>query len=124
MSKFNAKMDALKAAAKELENNLPFMEGRAKGDMKELVGQTVTIIEYGFLEDGKNNKDYVSFIVAEQPDKFYFGGQVLTDSMQKFEADGFHDVIADEGLPVAIGIKLSGNKREYVTAKFFPEEKF
>lgn len=124
MSKFNSKMESLKAAAKELENNLPFMEGREKGDMKDLVGQTVTIIEYGFLEDGKNNKDYVSFIVAEVADKFYFGGQVLTDSMQKFENDGFHEVIAEEGLPVAIGSKMSANKREYVTAKFFPEEKF
>lgn len=122
MSKFNAKMEALKAAAKVMENNLPFMEGRTKGEMTDLVGTTVTIIEYGFLEDGKNKKDYVAFITAEHTEKFYFGGQVLTDAMQKFEADGFHEVIADEGLPVAIGSKLSGNKREYVTAKFFPEE--
>lgn len=124
MAKFNSKMEELRQAAKALENNLPFMEGRQKGEMEKLVGTTVTIIEYGFLNDGSNNKDYVSFITAEHPEHFFFGGQVLTDAMASFEADGFHEVIAEDGLPVAIGEKTSAKKRKYVTAKFFPEEKF
>lgn len=114
----------LQAAAKELENNLPFMEGRVKGEMTDLVGKTITIIEYGFLDDGKNNKEYACFVTAEDKEHFYFAGQVLTDGLQSFEQEGYHDVIVAEGLPVAIGKKTSANKREYITAKFFPEEKF
>lgn len=114
----------LQGAAKLLENNLPFMEGREKGDMNTLVGEVVTIIEYGFLDDGKNNKEYVCFVTAENPTEFFFGGQVLTDAMQSFENDGYHEVIVADGLPVLIGKKTSANKRDYITAKFFPEEKF
>jgi hypothetical protein len=113
---------SLRERAKELSNSLPFMEGREKGEMKRIVDMSCTIIEYGFLQD-EDNKEYVCFIVKEDPQNFYFGGQVLTDNMQELETDGFHAEIIKEGLPVNFGLKMSKNKKEYVTVEFYPEEK-
>jgi hypothetical protein len=72
---------SLKERAKQLQNSLPFMENREKGEMKRIVNMPATIREYGFLQDDKN-KTYVCFIIDEDPQNFYFGGQVLTDNMQ------------------------------------------
>lgn len=118
--KESAMLIALRERAKQMQNNLPFMEGREKGEMKRIVDDNMTIIEYGFLEDDKD-KDYVCFIVAEDPQNFYFGGQVLTEHMKTFEDEGFHESIVAEGLPVRFGLKTSKNKKEYVTVSFFPE---
>ena len=114
------KMKSLKERAKEFSIRLPFMEGREKGDAKELVGQVSTIADYGFLKDD-NGHDYVVFIVHERGGKFYFGGQVLTDQMQQLEAEGYHDAIINEGLPMLMTEKKSRNNRTYTNVEFFPE---
>lgn len=111
---------SLKERAKEFSVSLPFMEGREKGDMKELHGQISTIVDYGFLTGDKGN-DYAVFIVKERSDKFYFGGQVLTDQLQQLEAEGYHEAIIEEGLPVLFGEKKSKNKQTYTTVEFYPE---
>ena len=103
---------ALKDRAKEFSVQLPFMDGRDKGDAKELVGQVTTIVDYGFLkgdatEEGNANRDYACFIVKEHSDKFYFGGTVLTDQLQQLEAEGYHDDIVTEGLPMLMTEKKS-----------------
>jgi hypothetical protein len=111
---------SLKERAKQLQNSLPFMENREKGEMKRIVNMPATIREYGFLQDDKN-KTYVCFIIDEDPQNFYFGGQVLTDNMQELENDGYHEEIVANGLPVLFGMKMSKNKKEYVTVTFYPE---
>lgn len=111
---------ALKDRAKEFSVQLPFMEGREKGEAKELVGQVTTIVDYGFLT-GEEGKDYVVFIVKEHSKKFYFGGTVLTDQMQQLEAEGYHDDIIAEGLPMLMTEKKSKNKRTYTNVEFYPE---
>ena len=111
---------SLKDRAKEFSVSLPFMEGREKGDMKELHGQVSTICDYGFLTGDKGN-DYAAFIVKERSGKFYFGGQVLTDQLQQLEAEGYHEEIVEEGLPVLFGEKKSKNKQTYTTVEFYPE---
>ena len=111
---------ALKERAKEFSVSLPFMEGREKGEMKELHGQVSTIVDYGFLTGDKGN-DYVVFIVKERAKTFYFGGQVLTDQLQQLEAEGYHEDIIAEGLPVLFGEKKSKNKQTYTTVEFYPE---
>lgn len=111
---------SLKDRAKEFSVSLPFMEGREKGDMKELHGQVSTIVDYGFLTSDKNS-DYAVFIVKERSNKFYFGGQVLTDQLQQLEAEGYHEEIQEEGLPVLFGEKKSKNKQTYTTVEFYPE---
>jgi len=115
------KMLNLRDRAKQLENSLPFMEGREKGEMKRIIGMNVTIREFGFLEDAKKKTDYVCFIVDEDPQNFYFGGQVLTEDMKELEKDGYTEAIKTEGLPVLFGLRTSKDKNEYVTVSFYPE---
>lgn len=116
-----AKRKSLKERAQEFSVQLPFMEGRDKGDAKELVGQVSTIADYGFLK-GEDDRDYAVFIVAERSDKFFFGGTVLTDQLQQLEADGYHDDIVAEGLPMLMEEKKSKNKRSYINVTFYPED--
>ena len=111
---------SLKDRAKEFSVQLPFMEGREKGDSKDLIGQVSTIVDYGFLK-GDTGHDYVVFIVKERKDKFYFGGQVLTDQMGQLEAEGYHETIVDEGLPMLMTEKKSKNNRSYANVEFYPE---
>lgn len=110
---------SLKDRAKEFSVQLPFMDGRDKGEMNELIGQISTITDYGFLKDG--DKDYAVFIVKERSKTFYFGGQVLTDQLTQLEAEGYHEDIVTEGLPVLFTQKKSKNKMTYVAVEFYPE---
>lgn len=111
---------ALKDRAKEFSVQLPFMDGREKGDAKELVGQVSTISDYGFLK-GDDGREYVVFIVKERAKTFYFGGTVITDQMQQLEAEGYHGDIVSEGLPMLMTEKQSKNKRSYINVEFYPE---
>ena len=112
---------SLRDRAKEFSVQLPFMDNREKGDAKELVGQISTIIEYGFLK-GDDDRDYAVFIVKERAKTFYFGGTVLTDQLQQLEAEGYHDEIAAEGLPMLMTEKKSKNNRTFTNVVFFPED--
>lgn len=111
---------SLRDRAKEFSVQLPFMDGRDKGDAKELVGQISTIAEYGFLR-GDDGRDYVVFIVKERAKTFYFGGTVLTDQLAQLEAEGYHDAIVSEGLPMLMTEKKSKNNRSYINVEFYPE---
>lgn len=120
-NEMNKTMKSLKDRAKEFSARLPFMDGREKGDAKELIGQVSTITDYGFLpnEDGES---YVVFIIKERSKKFYFGGSVLTDRMSHLDAEGYHDSIINEGLPILMTEKRSRNGRNYNNVEFFPED--
>ena len=112
---------SLKERAKEFDVRLPFMEGRDKGDTKELLGQVSTITEYGFLPN-EAGEMYAVFITKERSDKFYFGGTVITDRLFKLEQDGYHAEIVTEGLPVLMAEKKSKNNRSFVNVVFYPED--
>ena len=111
---------SLRDRAKEFSIQLPFMEGREKGDSKELIGTVNTIKDYGFLK-GDDDREYAVFIVAERGKTFYFGGTVLTDQLMQLEAEGYHDAIVEEGLPMLMTEKKSKNNRSYVNVEFYPE---
>lgn len=113
-------MKSLKDRAKEFSIQLPFMDGREKGDVKELVGTVNTIVDYGFLK-GDDDREYAVFIVKERAKTFYFGGTVLTDQLMQLEAEGYHDAIVEEGLPMLLTDKKSKNNRSYVNVEFYPE---
>lgn len=112
---------SLKERAREFSVQLPFMDGREKGETNDLLGQVSTIRDYGFLpsEDGEA---YACFIVDERKDKFFFAGQVLTARLLDLENEGYHDAIVDEGLPVLMTEK-KGKKsnRKYTNIEFYPE---
>ena len=111
---------ALRDRAKEFSVRLPFMEGRDKGETKELLGTVNTIVEYGFLPN-EHGELYAAFIVKERSDKFYFGGTVLTDRLSQLEAEGYHDAICEEGLPMLMTEKKSRNNRNFTNVEFYPE---
>lgn len=114
-------MKSLRERAKEFSVQLPFMEGREKGETKELLGTVNTIVDYGFLPN-EAGEAYVAFIVKERPNKFYFGGTVLTDRMTQLEAEGYHDAICEEGLPVLMNEKKAKKGgRSYTNVEFYPE---
>ena len=114
-------MKSLRERAKEFDVRLPFMEGRDKGETKELLGTVNTITEYGFLPN-EQGEMYACFIVAERSDKFYFGGQVITDRLEQLESEGYHEAVNNEGLPVLMTEKRSKNNRTFTNVVFFPED--
>ena len=120
MSNENKTMKSLRERAKEFSVQLPFMEGRDKGDTKELLGTINTITEYGFLPNDKG-VPYCVFTVAERPKTFYFGGMVLTDQLAQLEAEGYHEAINAEGLPMLMTEKRSKNNKTYTNVEFYPE---
>ena len=121
MSNEMKSMKSLKERAKEFDVRLPFMEGREKGETKELLGTVNTICDYGFLPN-EHGEVYACFIVKERPKKFYFGGTVITDRLTQLEEEGYHEAIMAEGLPVRMDEKKSRNNRTFTNVVFFPED--
>ena len=113
-------MKSLKERAKEFSARLPFMEGRDKGETKELIGTISTIIDYGFLPDDRG-VHYAVVAVKENPNKFYFAGQVLTDQLAQLDGDGYGPEIREEGLPMLLTEKKSRNNRSYTNVEFYPD---
>ena len=106
--------------AREFSVQLPFMDGREKGEIKELIGQVSTSKQFGFIpnEDGE---PYAVFTVKEREKRFYFGGMVLTDRLIQLEKEGYREVIEEEGLPVLMTEKKGKSNRTYTNVVFFPE---
>ena len=113
-------MKSLKERAREFSVSLPFMEGREKGDTKDLIGLVSTITEYGFLPNDKGGR-FAVFTVQERPKQFYFGGMVITDQLEQLDAEGYHDAIVNEGLPMLMTEKKSKSGMKYTNVEFFPE---
>lgn len=101
MSNERKAIKSLRDRVKEFSVQLPFMEGREKGETSDLLGQVSTIRDYGFLTNEKG-ETYVCFIVDERSKHFYFGGTVLTGRLITLEEEGYHDAINEEGLPVLL----------------------
>lgn len=121
MSNKETMKKSLRERAKEFDIQLPLMEGREKGETNELIATVCTITDYGFLPNDAGEA-YAVFTVKEIPDKFFFGGSVLTARLTELEVDGYHDVIVEEGLPVLMtNAKSKKNNRAYVNVEFYPE---
>lgn len=117
----NEMKKSLRERAKSFDVQLPFMEGRDKGETKELLGQVSTICDYGFIPNDAG-ESYVVFITKERSNRFYFGGSVLTARMLELEQEGYHDAIITEGLPVLLTEEKSRkSNRIYTNVKFYPE---
>ena len=113
---------SLRERAREFSVQLPFMDGRDKGETKELLGQTITITDYGFLPN-EAGEPYVVFITKERSKRFYFGGAVLTDRMSALDADGYREEIVADGMPVRLTeAKSKKTNRTYINVEFFPED--
>ena len=103
-----------------MSNNLPFMDGREKGE--QVLNEELTIIDYGFLtgEDG----EFIVYITREHDKVFFFGGSVLTEKFKELETV-FSESEMAELMEIGITIKLvekkSKNNRRYVSVELITE---
>jgi len=110
----------LRELAAAMQNTLPLMEGRDKGDQDDIIGEIVTVTDYGFMKSDKG--EYVAYTVKEYPKNFFFGGGIMTEYMQQLDSQGAHDLIVDEGMPMLLTKKKSKDSgRTYTAVKFYPE---
>ena len=107
----------LKAFAESLDTSCPIMEGREKGELRDIVGVQVHITDYDFLEG--DNGSYAVFIIDEDKDHFYFSSTVLTQYLVNLDQNGYKETIQTEGLPVTLTKRKSKNNREYFAVKLF-----
>ena len=107
--------EILKKVKTELSSGLPFMEGREKGSLVH--DMEFTISEFGFLTDNERNEEYVSFLLKEDTEHFYFGGGVVTEKLKQIKnvlSDEELKTLKLEGLKVRFELKKSKDKnREY-----------
>ena len=61
---------------------IPFMDNADKGDMHDIVGETVHIEDFGFIRSDEGG-DYGVISLREKPDTFYFCNQVITDMLHQ-----------------------------------------
>ena len=97
-----------------IRNGIPFMDGKTKGNIKDLVGDTIHIDDFGFIH--RTDGEYAVIHVAEHPDFFYFGGLALTDMLAQVDADGMREELAQQG--IVLTMKRSKNGRGYMAYEF------
>lgn len=116
------RLNELKNSVKELtESGLPFMEGREKGEQKDLIGSIVNVNAFGFLEG--NDGKFLAFTVKEDNGRFFFGGGVATETFDKLtEIASIEEInqLLEEGIPVKFTEKMSKNKRKYTKIELYP----
>ena len=108
---------SLKKLIQEMQSGVPeFAQGKEKGATLDLVGKRVTFENYDFLKD-KDGDEYVVFTIVGS-DKFYFGGQVLTDIFKTIESDPeLTEEFKTEGFTVTVIQKKSKAGRNYISVK-------
>lgn len=102
-------------------SGLPFMEGLDKGETAEIMGHTVHVIEYGYMngDDG----EYVVFLIRENEEHFFFGSTVVTSAFKQLDATIQPEVlkeILELGLPIKLIERQSKSKRKYIKVDFYP----
>lgn len=112
-------MSVLKNKLLSLNTSLPFMEGRDKGDLKEILNTEVKVNAYGFLKD--ENGDYVVFSIQGTDNLFFFGGQVITHKFKAIEElfnSNEIEQLLMEGINIILRERKSKNGRTYTELEF------
>lgn len=120
-TKFNVE-DLFKQVSEITESGLPLMEGKEKLDSKEILGEVVTVDEYGFMEGEEG--EYVVISLQEYPQNFIYGGSVVSEAFKKFDGkfdDEQKKTIIEHGLTFVLEEKKSANKRNYTKITLFPK---
>lgn len=95
---------------------IPFMDNRDKGDMHDILGEPVHIIDFGFIRKDDEEGDYGVIALKEHDDLFYFVNQVITDMLHEVENDGMKDDLAKQVIKFKIVESKKG--REYFAFEF------
>ena len=89
---------------REQSAQLPLMEGKDKGDIKQILDTTLTVTDYGFLNN-EAGEPYAVFTVKELPNFFFFGGQVPTDRFLMMDKNGYREDILGGNLKIVLSEK-------------------
>lgn len=94
---------------------IPFMEGREKGNLRDMQNRVLHIDDFGFINGQNGEFAVVSFV--EDEGKFYFANQVITDMLHEVDMDNMRDELKLQ--PIVFYMRLSKDeKREYMTFEF------
>lgn len=99
---------------KFVKKGIPFMEGREKGDLSNLVGQPLHIVDFGFI-DG-NDGEFAVIQFKEDAKKFYFGNSIVTEMLQEVQKDGMEKELAKQ--VIKFSMRTSKTGREYMAFDF------
>ena len=105
--------------AKNAGEGIKFMENREKGELTDILNTEVTLRDYDFII-GKKGR-FVVFIVDQDTEHFFFGGQVITELLDSINPEEKKELKAD-GVPVEIYQKHSKNGNDYFGMIFYPSE--
>lgn len=114
----------LKSRIKQItEMGLPLMEGKTQLNVENIMGEEVTVEDYGYLKG--DNGEYVVLTLKEYPNHFMYGATVVTQSFKELDSALSVDErieILQEGLTFSITEKKSKNGYKYHKMTFFPNE--
>lgn len=109
-------MKSLKERVQELGVVVKLAKGREKGELKDLLGEVVTINDAEIVE--MNDDTFIAFTVAEDKKKFYFGGMVLSNDLITLVKEGYLEAIRKEGIKITLNEEKSKNKRDYTKVTY------
>lgn len=94
---------------------IPFMEGREKGNLSDMLDKPLHIVDFGFIngEDGR----YAVMLFAEDDENFYFGNSIITAMLETVDDDGMRDELAEQVITFEHRTSKNG-KRQYTAFKF------
>ena len=90
---------------------IPFMEGKEKGDLANILNQPLHIDDFGFA-NGENGR-YAVIHVVEYPNLFFFGNSVITEMLETVREDGQEELLKASVTTFSKAVSKKG--REYYT---------
>lgn len=103
--------------SKFANKGIPFMEGRTKGNISSLVGETLHVDDFGFINQEGSTYPVIAF--REHPTDFYFGGAVLNDILTQVDRDGMREELKSQ--PLMLRMSTSKRGRTYMSVEFTEE---
>lgn len=92
------------------------MEGREKMETADIIGEPMTLRELGVIE--QNGKEpYVIMVFEQHPDKYLYGGSVVTDKLLRMATavgsmEEFSDALKEQEFKIKLVTRKSTRKRD------------
>ena len=100
---------------KFVRKGIPFLEGREKGNLRDLVNKPLHIVDYGFIE-GKDGK-FAVIAFKEDADRFYFGNSIVTEMLEEVDVDGMREELAQQAIQFDLRVSKERGQ-EYMAFDF------
>ncbi|MBA2861799.1 hypothetical protein [Methanococcus maripaludis] len=91
------------------------MRNRTQGELRDYSGKIVNMLDYEILKSYLYNTYYSVFILEEAPEKYFYGGKVITHELLDHEDAGLHVDVKKAGMKVKFTEKAHSdpNKNNY-----------